>query len=279
MTRLETILARLIGSLPGPVTLGNDIDPPTAIVLGRLLRLGLLNGGERAALRALGGDAAALESVALERIDQGVEGRDAAESILVLLGDFGEIEAEKRILEKARALDAAQTDDAAVKTNDPWLVRLAAQNASTWWLDRIARRPKVSLAMFDAPRASALTLRRPAPKPADHRFQADVIGLDDDPAQLAVDRGTVIARMFDGDVEIRAIGLRVDEDDLPGGLCIRAAAGGTSGLSVVQLDGVAAFQSPAGFWVPIPADKGAGTLRVRFGDRDEELALRVATGN
>ncbi|MBX3227335.1 MAG: hypothetical protein KIT84_34635 [Labilithrix sp.] len=311
MTRLEATLSRALAASPitaaERATLGEAtaIDAGNAVVLGRLLRLGVLRSTERDELRKFPADASVLEGVAnaeLDRFDRSkpaladlVTARDAAESVLVLLGALEQEDAERRVFARVAKVDETmllRRDEwgaTAVAPVSPWLTRLAEQDASTWWLDLVALgalRSRLGAfplahAFQGGPRAP-LTLRRSArAAQADLRVYAEVVGMEDDPARAAVERGAVIARLFDGDVEVFAIGLRADQEDLPAGLCVARASGGSEGIEAVEIRGVdpaLGGKSASGWWAPLPPDlTGPQELVVRVAGREEVLALDLTS--
>lgn len=253
---------------------------------------------EAAAMTALGAiDPARGDAVSLAAC---VAARDDAESLLVVLGHVGATEAERRLGARLREVDAAMlaTRDAwgatAVTPKEPWLLRMAELDPSSWWLDLVslgvlrdaaraiepARAFEPANAFRDRPRPAAMKLRARGPE-ASARLYAEVVGMDDDPARVAVERGAVIARLFEGEVEVLAVGLRADQEDLPPGLCVVRAGGGAGGITAVSLGGVAGGQSPSGWWTPLPSDRtGAIDLVVRFegpsGAEEESLPLDLA---
>ena len=105
---------------------------------------------------------------------------------------------------------------------------------------------------------------------------AEVVGMEDDPARVAIERGAVIARMFDGEIEVFALGLRVDQRDLPAGLCVARKGGGVSEITSVSLGGIEGGKSQSGWWTPMP-ESGTPSLIVRLGDREESLPLDIAS--
>jgi len=308
MTRLETTLARVLRAAPittaERAALGTAIDASNAVVVGRLVRLGALSSSERAELAKFPLDVAAalgLANAELERFDslsapleELVAARDVAESILTVLGAFESEEAERSLFARVAKVDEAMLlrrdtwGDSAVADAGAWLTRLAELDASTWWLDLVslgALRSRfgaspLAHAFRDGPRPSAVSLRRSArTSPAELRVYAEVVGMEDDPARAAVEHGAVIARLFDGAIEVYAVGLRADQEELPVGLCVARAGGGTEGIERVEIRGVdpaLGGKSASGWWAPLPADlSGAQEMVVRVAGREEILALDV----
>ncbi|MFO0742303.1 MAG: hypothetical protein U0270_40895 [Labilithrix sp.] len=275
---------------------GDQIDE--AIQLGRRLREGTFP--KEPAMKTEALSESSLEAAALARIDAvepsnlaaAAEARDAAESLLVVLGHLGAAEAERRVAARLAEADAkmlARRDEwsASAVTGDAWLRRIAALDASSWWLDLVAlsalreaaKAFDPAFAFRDGPRPAIMKLRaRAHTTAASQRLYAEVVGMDDDPARLALERGAVVARLFDGEIEVFAIGLRPDQDDLPAGLCVVRRGGGVAGITHVALGGVVAGQGQSGWWASIPqplAKPGTMDLVVRMGDREEALAIEL----
>ena len=122
--------------------------------LGRRLREGTLSKEERAAMKTEPRPEGSLEAEALRQLDAidlakldltaAVEARDAAETYLVVLGELGDVEAERRVASRIADFDAkmlARRDEwgtTAVAPKDPWFRRIASLDASPWWLDLVA---------------------------------------------------------------------------------------------------------------------------------------------
>lgn len=265
-----------------------------AIQLGRRLREGSQEAAMSEGSKDLSEDA--LEKAALAHADAidgstldaaslraAIEARDAAESLLVVLGQIGAADAERRVAARLAEIDARMlaTRDAwgatAVATNDPWLRRIASLDASSWWLDLVAlgalreaaQAFDPARAFRDGTRLAPMKLRGASP-----RLHADVVGMEDDPARVAIERGAIVARLFDGEVEVFAMGLRADQDDLPAGLCVVRKGGGVADITHVALGGAAGGKGHSGWWAPI-AESGATALTVRFGDREESILLEI----
>lgn len=274
----------------------NRAEERTAIVVGRILRTGSLSTADREALDAwmqstVTSDVAdALASGASALLDGLTENdlarRDDAESIAWFLGAAQATDAERRVVERARQMDETlvmRRDEWDVKPSPTrWLRRAAEIDASLWWLDLVAldslRRRTNAKALFGATRAAGpLKLRRAhAKKAADLRVFAEVVGMEDDPARAAVERGAVIARLFSGELEVLAVGLRADQEDVPAGLCVRRASGGTEGIEAVALGATNGFASASGWWVPIAPDlTGVTQLVVRHRGDSESLAIEL----
>lgn len=273
---------------------GDRIDG--AIQLGRRLREGTFPKEAEMKTEAL--SESSLEAAALARIDAvepsnlaaAVEARDAAESLLVVLGHLGAAEAERRVAARLAEADAkmlARRDEwsASAVAGDAWLRRIAALDASSWWLDLVvlsalreaAKAFDPAFAFRDGPRPAIMKLRARTTA-GSQRLYAEVVGMDDDPARLALERGAVVARLFDGEIEVFAMGLRPDQDDLPAGLCVVRRGGGAAGITHVTLGGVVAGQGQSGWWASIAqplAQPGATVLVVRMGDREEALAIEL----
>jgi hypothetical protein len=272
------------------------------IDLGRKLRTGHASKADRDALA--NEDPAPISQHALELLetvetssavtDATILARDDAESLAWVAGagalrnatdDW--VTAERTIVDRARKVDdlaLAKRDEEVPKLSPPaWLVRIAEVDASTWWLDLVslhalrARLPASPLRPITAKPGAPLRLRRAhATKAADLRVYAEVIGCEDDPTLAAIQRGAVVARMFDDDVEVFAVGLRADQDDLPAGICVRRTKGGVEGIESVTLAGTAGHSSASGYWVPIPADlSGACELVVRVSGKSESLSIEL----
>lgn len=267
-----------------------------AIQLGRRLREGALSKEERAAMKTAftsGDDLAAAAIEKLEGIssvnDAAITARDDAESLLVVLGVAELADAEKRVAVKAAEVDArmlATRDEwgsSAIATKDPWLRRVAALDASPWWLDLVslaalrgaAKAFDPASAFRDGPRPAAMKLRSRSTKASLHLY-AEVVGMEDDPSRVALERGSVVARLFDGEVEVIALGFRVDQEDVPPGLCIVKRGGGIDSITNVTLAGVVAGQGRSGWWAPLPPDHaGLAALVVHLGEHEESLELEL----
>lgn len=267
----------------------------TPLELGRRLREGSLSKEERAAMKteslpegSLEREAAArLDRVDVTKLDLVVAARDDAETYLVLLGELGDIEAERRVASHVADFDAkmlARRDEwgaTVVAVKDPWLRRIASLDASPWWLDLVALGPlreaakpfDPASAFRDSPRPTALKLRGRSNAASMHAY-AEVVGMEDDPARVAIERGAVIARLFDGEIEVFALGLRADQNDLPAGLCVARKGGGVADINHVALGDVVGGKSQSGWWTPIP-ESGTPPLIVRLGDREESLPIDI----
>ena len=239
-----------------------------AIAAGRTLRTG---GKTTATLAESEADAVADEATALLATIDGraVAERDDVESVLWFLGATGHAKAEQRVLATARAADErvlARRDewDGDIAPT-PWLERIAALDASTWWLDRVslhALRKKTNAAVLlgGARNPARLRLRSPSAKEI---AQADVVGQEDAP-------GVVIARMFDGAIDVLAIGL---EAFLLVGLRVTG-----DGIEAVRLRGKNGLASPSGWWVSLPPDTtGECELVVRRSGREEILPIELTS--
>lgn len=269
-----------------------------ALELGRRLREGSLSKEERAAMKTYSLPEGSLEDMAIAGLDAidleeldlraAVLARDAAETILVVLGAVEDTEAERRLAARLAAFDAAMLArrDAwgatAIDTNDPWLRRIASLDASPWWLDVVALGPlreavkafEPAFAFRDV-RPAPMKLRTRASAASMHAY-AEVVGMEDDPARVAIERGAVIARMFDGEIEVFALGLRADQIDLPAGLCVARRGGGVTDITFVALGGAEGGKSQSGWWTPMP-ESGTASLVVRLGDREESLPLDIVS--
>jgi hypothetical protein len=248
-----------------------------AIALGRRLREGSVS--KEAAMKTGDFQEGSLEKAALELLaNPEVPARDDAESLLVLMGALGFDE--RRVAKRAAELDASvpREQREAFATTDPWLRRIARLDASPWWLDlvslavlrEVAKAFDPARPFRDGPRAAPMKLRS---RPASVQLHAEVVGMEDDPARLALERGAIVARLFDGEVEVFGLGLRPDQEDVPTGFCVARKGGGVEGITAVTIGGEAAGQGKSGWWAPLPAKPGAVALLVRVGDGEESVDL------
>ena len=259
-----------------------------AIAIGRRLRVGTLS--TEAAMKTAGLDPSSLETAALAKLEtvngvdaESIAARDDVESLIVVLGIVGE---DARVVKRAAEVDErimARRDEFGGETltpSDPWLGSIAWLGTSLWWLDPIALAPlREAVRAFDPARVFRDVRRVPMKlraRQAPARLHAEVVGMDDDPARVALDKGAIVARLFDGEVEVHAVGLRVDQEDVAPGFCIIRKGGGTSGISAVTLGGEPAGQGQSGWWAPLPSGQaGALALVVHLGEVEDSLDLEV----
>jgi hypothetical protein len=295
---------------------GSDRDRLRAF--GRRLRLGLLRADDRPSLRdlvartlpsALAGEIARAVVADLDRLEalirerapglEDIVARDDAESTLWVLGEVAlgteqtGVEIPEHLLaERGRGIDAvalARRAEWDVRFSPPrWLVRLAYLNPTAWWLDLAAvnvMRPRMSTLRSAAPSAplgAPLRLRRSRlPRAAELRIHADVIGCEDDPARLAAEQGAIVARLFDGEIEVLALGFARGQEELPPGLCVRRANQGATGIDRAELRSagvvVTGFASDFGLWIAAPPEAtGPCELFVRYESKEETLPVDVA---
>jgi hypothetical protein len=232
--------------------------------------------------------------------------RDDAESALWALGraaleaeDGGADSAERRVLVAASSVDTLavshyQTISAALQgvrlagSLGDWLTRAAAAQSEGWWLDLVFEHTSAKSAAHE--RLRTQVSGRPLPSPvrrplrlgrgpglAARAREADVVGCD-----LSLDQlrgGRVVARMFDGAVEVTVRGI-ADSDPAPVGLVVRVRAGTPGRIEAVSLDPAWDPSAPPhsieprsieprsienDWWVPwTDRAPGATMLRVRF---------------
>ncbi|MEI9949718.1 MAG: hypothetical protein WDO74_12255 [Pseudomonadota bacterium] len=292
------------------------LSPRAVVLLGRLIRATDLSAEEERALdewleRPLCRSEASWEPVlrnvsdALTSIESEASSatpstvtlatRDDIESTLCALGravlaqaeDTALGRAERALLERAAALDevaldAARDLPASFRIYDPWLLRAAGFDPSRWWLDPIAvleLRQRIGRLHWPEPKGPRAPIRfskRNLERP--QRPIPDVIGCEDDLAQVGESFGTLVARLFDGEVEVLAIGLR-EGDDFEPGLCVRRAGGGDAGIEAVSSREIASSRGAAGWWVPLSAITGPVELVVRLrdvaGPREEQIRIEL----
>lgn len=237
-----------------------------AISSGRRLRTG---GKAEENATAHEAEALADEGAAMlaQMDERAVALRDDVESVLWFLGATGHAGAERRLLAAVQDADAtllARRDewDATIAPT-PWLERIAALDAGTWWLDLVSlaalRKNTSSASLLGARKAaSRLRLRSPSAKDV---AQADVVGQEDAP-------GVVVARMFDGAIDVFAIGLEAF-------LLVGLRVTGT-GIESVSLRGKSGLASASGWWVSLPPDTtGDCELVVRRAGREESLPIEL----
>ncbi len=267
------------------------------VLVGRLVRAGLLSAVTRRAIRAwlrdpvdspaasaafwnheaqeLEGQLAGVErwikTISGDRAPRddstgwaAIAARDDVESALWVLGraaleveDVGAVSAERRVLLAANSVDTLAlshyhgVSDAlrASRLAGPvadWLKRAATAESASWWLDlvfehmsaepgarehlrtQVSGRPLPSLAR------GPLRLGK-GPGLAARAREADVVGCDLSLDQLRA--GRVVARMFDGDVEVLVRGI-ADSDPAPAGLLVRVRAGAPGRIEAVTIEAV-----------------------------------------
>ena len=224
----------------------------------------------------------------LSNLAAAAEARDAAESLVVLghLGAARRCAVSRRLSRRRTRRCSARRDEwsASAVTGDAWLRRIAALDASSWWLDLVAlraagggKRLRPGLAFRDglAPRDHGSA--RAHTTAASQRLYAEVVGIDDDPGRLALERGAVVARLFDGEIEV-FVGLRPDQDDLRPAFCVVRRGGGVAGITHVAARRRGRGQgSRAGGLHPAAAREAGGPAGsvVRMGDREEALAIEL----
>jgi len=236
--------------------------------------------------------------------------RDRLESVLVALGvaSLGGNEPaaafEARLRAALHALDAGARDrDLAARVSPEDLAplrRVAEADAGAWWLDLVALAPLARggrlLEAMRAKRASAAAVteamvlhvlaKRLAKTPgAQAQLFAEVVGQEDDGASLA--GATLVARMFDGEVEVAAVGLREEDGDaVPPGLFVHVALGAPEHLVAVTLSPAlerAPTRAKNAYWVPLSgATERAYELCVSFQGEGEEKpsveSIRIDVG-
>ena len=236
--------------------------------------------------------------------------RDRLESVLVALGAAslaGNVQAaafETRLSAALGSLDAGARDrDLAARVSPEdraKLGRMAQADAGAWWLDLVALAPLAEggrlLAAMRAKRASATAVteamvlhvlaKRLAKAPgAQAQLFADVVGQEDDGAWLA--NATLVARLFEGEIEIVALGLREEDGDTaPAGLFVHVAAGAPERLINVELSPSlerAPTRAKNAYWVPLSgATERAYELRVSFRGEGKEKpsveSIRIDVG-
>ena len=159
-----------------------------------------------------------------------------------------------------------------------WLTRVAALESEVWWLELVFEQTSAMSAAGERLRSQVSgrplpsLVRRPlrlgkGPGLAARTREADVVGCD-----LSLDQlrgGRVVARMFDGAVEVLVRGI-ADSDPAPVGLVVRVRAGTPGRIEAVSLDPASDLSTPPhsienDWWVPW-TDRAPGTtmLRVRF---------------
>jgi hypothetical protein len=285
-----------------------------AVVVGRILRSGDLAVSERAAVLAAAAPLLAIGAAGLEWLERAlraIEGapavdaallRDDAESLIALTGAMATSRADEdaAAIERALLARAHQVDHAAMETardwsglssigletpSARWLARAAELDASTWWLDPIALAaiPRAAvrarlLAVAPSPsRALRISRRNLAQPRRDLLAVAEVVGCEDDPARVTVDSGTLIARLFDNEIEVLALGLGADSD-LPAGLCLRRRGGGAEGITRVEVlasPQVSPSRSSSGWWIPFAGLARDVYVAVEMGDRREEVLVEI----
>lgn len=144
----------------------------------------------------------------------------------------------RRVLARAREIDARivatrhEWDGAALAVT-PWLERIARIDAEPWWLDRVA------LATLRArTNANALLAKPSTTKPLElvrpkRQELAEVVGQEDTLA-----RGVVVARMFDGEVDVLLV-------DTPFGIHLRCA----EKIDDATLAGTRGFATGSTWWL------------------------------
>lgn len=236
--------------------------------------------------------------------------RDRLESVLVALGVAalgGNEEAaafEARLRAALHALDDGARDRelaSRLSAEDVAPLRRVAQaDAGAWWLDLVALAPLVRggrlLGALRAKRAAAAAVteamvlhvlaKRLAKAPgAQAQLFAEVVGQEDDGAAMA--GATLVARMFDGEVEIVALGLREEDDDaVPPGLFVHVASGAPERLIAVEVSPPlerTPTRAKNAYWVPLSgATERAYEVRVSFQGEGEEKpsveSIRIDVG-
>jgi hypothetical protein len=209
--------------------------------------------------------------------------------VLVLLGrallaqsDDSLVPVERELLAAVTPADEAATtevfDVPRVPAPGAWLRSAARLDETSWWLDAVnllALRERVGSVVLPAPEAGRRVPAVRVSRLARERFggaSAEVMGQED---ELDARRLVLVARLFDGQVEVLAAGLGDDEDEAPG-LCIRNSDGTDRGLESVTGRGVAASRSVSGFWVPLAGVSESGVLVVRFRGPDGVLEERLS---
>lgn len=236
--------------------------------------------------------------------------RDRLESVLVALGAAslaGHEQAaafEPRLAAALVAVDAGARDrDLAARVSPEDLAKLgrvAQANADAWWLDLVALAPLAKggrlLEAMRAKRATAAAVteamvlhvlaKRLAKAPsAQAQLFADVVGQEDDGVAMA--GATLVARMFDGEVEVVALGLREEDGDtVPPGLFVHVASGAPERLVAVELSPPlerAPTRAKNAYWVPLSGATERGyELRVSFRGEGKEKpsveSIRIDVG-
>jgi hypothetical protein len=211
---------------------------------------------------------------------QEVRTRDDVESVLWVLGrvalsgDEGAAEDERSLVARAKSFDrkivaeACDTNAAVAElqaSNNAWLVRIAQIERSCWWLDLVrlsAFRRTVGQPDLRTPTDSDATpplrLNRAGlgMRPLESLAAAEVVGCEEDPAEQAIEHGSVVARLCDDHIEVYAVGLGAGAP-LPPGLCVRHRFGGAAGIVSVTISAgskmVTAVKWATGFWTPLSA--------------------------
>lgn len=284
---------------------GSGVTPRGARVLGRLLRAGDLSVAEMRELDgwlrqpAHAADAA-WEVVArqawddLDAVERAVSAkpdetavlrlRDDVESALCTMGRAvlaierdGEPVArrERALLERATAVDGvalANLPELALGSQpvgDPWLVRAASLDGAPWWLDRVSLlelRRKVGSMRWPSPALPGSRAIRLQRRHLTHAPPPEVVGCEDDLARDASTHGTLVARLFEGEVEVLAIGLAAG-DAVEAGLCVRRRGGGAAGIDGVESvapGAVRASRSASGWWIPLSSVEKSAEFVVHF---------------
>jgi hypothetical protein len=256
------------------------LDPVIQATYGDLDRLAEALSAERLAASAL-------------LLRDEVESRISVLGHIALLGrvDDAVVAHERRLLDRIASVDVIAIERMRETTADvasianAWLSRAAALDVSSWWLDPVAihelrRRAET----FRWPRTGSIRGRPPirfrrrrvdAVGPGT-RAVAEVVGCEDDFAHLVPTHGTLVARLFEGEVEIFAIGLGITEG-IESGLCVRRPGGGDDGIETVQAPSAAIPPSrrPSGWWVPLAGIASAVEIVVRLQESGEAREERL----
>ena len=224
--------------------------------------------------------------------------RDRLESVLVALGAAALAGNEQAAAFEARLGAALASLDAGARDRDlaarvsaedvAKLARVAQADAGVWWLDLVALAPLAKggrlLKAMRATRASAeavteamvlhVLAKRLARAPgAQAQLFAEVVGQEDDGASLA--GAPLVARMFDGEVLVVALGLREEDGDtVPPGLFVQVASGAPERLVAVELSPPlerVPTRAKNAYWVPLSGATERGyELRVSFRGEGKE---------